>query len=183
MKRAGLHSKRKYKQAYKKLGVTKQVIDHAVKITTDYLKNWTTKEIKRLALQENVPVFLPIGNHGYFIGRFRLNLLEANCYEVLDHNNELIHQFCRKQSAIFYCIARQANKSQIADKLLKIDVNVGKLESDRKYYEIARIKSSKKKDYFKVDLLTARSFDTELKLNEAIQELEKTINIAKYLQV
>lgn len=183
MTRAASHSKRKYKQAYKKLGLTQEQVEQAAQITTKYLKNWTTKEIKRLALQENVPVFLPIGNHGYFIGKFKLNVLEANCYEVLDHNDELINRFCRKLSAMFYCVARQANKSAIADKILEIDSIVGKLESDKKFYEASRLKNRKKKDYFKVDLLAARSLDTELRLQEATQELEKTINIAKYLQV
>lgn len=183
MKQAASRIKRKNKQAYKKLGLTHNEVEQAADLTTQYLKSWTNKEIKRLALQENVPVCLPVGDHGFLVGTHKIEKLGTSCWRVLDHNDILIHDFSRKLSAVFYCFTTQSKKINLADRILNADIKVGKLESDQRFYQNTRLQSTKKKDYFRLDLSTSRSLDTEIRLKYAIEELEKTINIAKYLQV
>lgn len=183
MKQAESRTKKKRNQVYKKLGLTHGQVEQAADLTTQYLKLWTEKELKRLTIDQKLPVCLPNGNHGFLIGKYHMRSIRSNCWRVLDHNEEFVHDFARKLSAVFYCFATQANKIGLADKILNADIRVGKLESEQDFYTYTRQQSLKKKDYFRLDLANSRSVNAGMQLSEAIEELEKTINTAKYLQV
>jgi hypothetical protein len=104
-------------------------------------------------------------------------------WRVLDNNQELVHDFSRKLSAVFYCLTTQLNKLNLARSILTADTAVGKLELDQDYYMYSIKNYAKKQDFFRVDLAKLRYIQAEHELRFANQELEKTINTAKYLKV
>jgi hypothetical protein len=184
MKQAKSHTRKKFKhKPYEKLGFTKQQVNQAAEITTQYLKAWTDRELRYLAINKNIPVCLPIGDHGFLIGRYKLEKLHDNCWRVSDINNCVINDFTSKISAASYAFAEHLNHLNLARSLLKADSVVSKLEIDQYYYQNTIKISLKKQDYFRADLAKLRYLDCNLQLQSARRELEKTINTAKYLKV
>jgi hypothetical protein len=160
-----------------------QRIDFAADVTTQYLKYWTDKELKRLTIDENLPVCLPLGNRGFLIGSYKVLSVGQHCWRVLDRNDELVHDFGRKLSAVFYCLTTQANKLNLARDIMTTDARVSRLEIDQDNYANSRKLNLKKKDYFRADLANMRYINNRYQLHYANEELEKTINTAKYLKV
>lgn len=178
------HTKRKHKpKAYERLGFTQDQIEQAARATTEYLKEWTDRELQDLVLNQKIPVCLPIGDRGFLIGRYRMYPIGKHTWRVLDNNQEFVHDFSRKLSAVFYCLTTQLNKLNLAREILTADTAVGKLELDQDYYMYSIKNYTKKQDFFRVDLAKLRYIQAEHDLGFANQELEKTINTAKYLKV
>ena len=184
MKPGARHTKRKHKpKAYEKLGFTQDQIEQAARATTEYLKEWTDRELQDLVLNQKIPVCLPIGDRGFLIGRYRMYPVGKHTWRVLDNNQEFVHDFSRKLSAVFYCLTTQLNKLNLARSILTADTAVGKLELDQDYYMYSIKNYAKKQDFFRVDLAKLRYIQAQHELVFANQELEKTINTAKYLKV
>jgi hypothetical protein len=184
MKQAASHTKRKHKpKAYERLGFSYGQVEQAARATTEYLKAWTDRELQHLTQEKKIPVCLPIGDHGFLIGRYRMQSIGKHTWRVLDNNQEFVHDFSRKLSAVFYCLTSQLNKLNLAREILTADTAVGKLELDQDYYMYSIKNYAKKQDFFRVDLARLRYIQAQHQLRFANQELEKTINIAKYLKV
>lgn len=184
MKRATHHTRKKSKpKAYEKLGFTRDQIEQAARATTEYLKEWTDRELQHLVLEQKIPVCLPIGDRGFLIGRYQMRPIGNHTWRVLDNNQEFVHDFSRKLSAVFYCLTTQLNKLNLAREILTADTSVGKLELDQDYYMYSIKNYTKKQDFFRVDLAKLRYIQAQHDLRFANQELEKTINTAKYLKV
>lgn len=170
-------------KSYEKLGFSRQQVDLAAEFTTLYLKNWTEQEFKNLTLNQKIPVIWPLGNHGFLVGRKRIEKLNEFTWRVLDSNNDCEFDFSRKISAVFYCLTEQINKINLSREILRADWLVGKLELDVKTYTNTMRKNRKRKDYFRADLAELRLINCQFQLDAAIQELKKTLNTAKYLKV
>lgn len=184
MKQAKSRTKRKHKKMpYERLGFSRGQIEQAAEATTAYLKDWTTKELRNIRLTENVPVCIPIGKHGFLVGKYHVENINGECWRVLDHNQEEVHNFCRKLSAIYYCVANELRMYGLARQLQMSDSLVSKLELDQDYYQHTIKVSLKKQDYFRADVAKLRQINTQYALRPALEELQKTINIAKYLKV
>lgn len=183
MKQGASHIPRKSKQPYEKLGFSRKQIEQAADLTTKYLKDWTDRELQNLVVNEKLPVCLPLGNRGFLIGRYKMLQINKECWRVIDNNDEHLNDFSRKLSAVFYCLTTQLNKLNLAREILVSDMKVSKLEVDQDYYVHTMRTSIKKQDYFRADLAQIRFLQTKHQLKFAIEELEKTINTAKYLKV
>ena len=184
MKQGALHTKRKHKpKAYEKLGFSYNQVEQAAKATTEYLKSWTDRELQHLVQEQKIPVCLPIGDRGFLIGRYKMMQINKECWRVIDNNGENLNDFSRKLSAVFYCLTSQLNKLNLAREILVADTTVSKLEIDQDYYRYTMRVSLKNHDYFRADLAQMRYIQAQHQLRFANQELEKTINIAKYLKV
>ena len=177
-------TKRKFKpKAYEKLGFSYNQVEQAARATTEYLKEWTDRELQHLVLEQKIPVCLPIGDRGFLIGRYQMRPEGKHAWRVLDNNQEFVHDFSRKLSAVFYCLTTQLNKLNLARSILLADTEVGKLEVDQDYYMYSMKNYTKKQDFFRADLAKMRYINAQQQLVFANQELEKTINTAKYLKV
>lgn len=184
MKTGARHTRKKPKpKAYEKLGFTREQVEQAADATTQFLKAWTDRELQDLVLNQKIPVCLPIGDRGFLIGRYRMHLIGKHTWRVTDNNQEFVHDFSRKLSAVFYCLTTQLNKLNLARSILLADTAVGKLELDQDYYMYSIKNYTKKQDFFRVDLAKLRYIQAQYELQYANQELEKTINTAKYLKV
>lgn len=184
MKQGAPYTKRKQKpKGYEKLGFSYGQVEQAAKATTEYLKAWTDRELQHLVQNEKIPVCLPLGDRGFLIGQYQMRTLGNHTWRVLDNNQEFVHDFSRKLSAVFYCLTIQLNKLNLAREILTADAAVGKLEVDQDFYMHSIKNYTKKQDFFRVDLAKLRYIQAQHQLRFANQELEKTINTAKYLKV
>jgi hypothetical protein len=168
---------------YTKLGFTETQIDIAAEATTRYLKEWTNKELQHLVINKNIPVCVPIGTHGFLVGRFKVSQINNNCWQVTDLNGDNKKLFCRKLSAIYFALAEHLKSYNLSYRLYKADSVVNKLETDQDFYRNTMKVNSEKQNYFKADLAKIRYLNAKIMLKFAVDELEKTINIAKYLKV
>ena len=173
----------KKKQPYEKLGLTQTEVETAAKITTEYLKDWTVKESRSIALKENSPICIPSGNKGFLVGRYHMQEITAECFRVVDHNQEFVYDFGHRLSAIFYCYCSHINRINLARCIIESDQRVVKLKQDKDFYANTIKVSAKKQDFFRLDVANMRHAQAQEQLKFAIEELQKTINTAKYLKV
>ena len=141
---------------------------------TEYLKNWTSKELKKFV---NEPVVIPVGKHGFFVGRFRIQGLEKNCWTVEQLDGKHIHNFVTKSNAILYCLKSMQNKADFGY-ILELDRQLGKLDNDIAFYKNT---ISSTKNTFKNTVALNRCIDATLQRRAVLNILKKTLISAKYL--
>lgn len=142
---------------------------------TKYIKNWTEQELKQFRTQ---PVVIPVGDHGFFVGQFRINGVHSTCWTVEKFNGEHVHDFTSKSSAIIYCITEVRQKYEAAQTLLDLDTKLGRLDLDITQYEYTL---SKTQDLVKSTVVLNRCIDAKIQRRQILNNLKKTLNSAKYL--
>lgn len=159
-----------------KLGV--DAVKSLAEAASKYVVEWTTSEARRLLRQELV---ITETARGYQVGKFTVENSGVT-WIVNDQWGALINYFSCKKSAIIWCLLSQTGKLTASQKLLKEDSLVNKLSQDITYYTFGKQRALKNGDYFKADLCDARLTSTALPLSRARDDLEKTLNSAKYLK-
>ena len=146
-----------------------------------YISQWTEQELQTITKNERMPYIWPIEGVGYIIGHYRV-LNNKGSWQVRTRENDLIHAFSEKLSAIFYVLCEVTKRYRLSHNLLLADQTVNKLRNDIVYYEasIKRAKTAKK--YDDVDIWKARLGEAILKLTVANEELRKTLTSAKYIK-
>lgn len=151
-------------------------VENLAELASEYVRHWTREQAQSIAKQELV--IIP-ANWGYQVGK----------YSVREHNqtwlvknvfNEPVNCFTSKRSAITWCILEQSQLFKTSDRLLAQDIKLSKLIQDSANYNYTKQISKKKRDLFSVDVLDARLAETAVLLESAKNELEKTLNSAKY---
>lgn len=147
---------------------------------TDYIKQWTDKELADLHTNRT-PICIPVKG-GYKIGLYNLRTFPNKMCEVWNHNNELVHAFKDKVSAVLYTIYTIKNKHWIADDILRLDREINKNYSDvltmRRFIESAR----KRNEHEHADIREARLHTAETKLTYAqakMQDIHRRAKLAK----
>ena len=141
---------------------------------TEYLKNWTDKELKKFV---NEPVVIPVGKYGFFVGRYRIRRHATNCWTVEQIDGRHIHDFVTKSNAIIYCLKSMQNKADFRD-ILELDRQLGKLDNDIAFYKNT-IECTK--NTFKNTVALNRYIDATLQRRAVLNILKKTLISAKYL--
>jgi hypothetical protein len=149
---------------------------------TDYIKQWTERELGKIQQEQISPVCIPVKN-GYKIGLYTLTVHPNKTCDVYNHCNEFIHRFENKVSAILYTIYTIKHKYYNADDLLLWDKEINKNYIDmlnlRRIIETA----NKNKDYATVDIRTARLEIAETKLTLAREKISNLHKTAKYYKI
>ena len=152
-----------------------------VKAATNYIKQWTTKELGELQRQR-VAVCVSTKT-GYRIGLYTLRVFPSKHTEVWNHNGDLVHVFQEKVSAVLYTIYTIKHNYGIAEQLLNLDTEIHKQNTDiillRRFIESAQ----KKGDYTSADVREARLHTAELKLQQARAQLQVIHRRAKVAKV
>jgi hypothetical protein len=147
-----------------------QQLAQEVKLATDYIKQWTTKELGDLQ-RRRIAVCVPTKT-GYRIGLYTLRVFPNKHTEVWNHNNDLIHVFQDKVSAVLYTIYTIKHNFQLATQILNLDAELNKHYTDilllRRYIESA----CKRGDYGSADVREARLHTSELKLQQVQEQLK-----------
>ena len=157
------------------------VVAHEIKQATDYIKQWTTRELSKLQREDYNPVCIPVDN-GYRIGLYQLHVYNNKTCDVFDPNNKFIHRFEGKISAILYTIYTIKRKYWLAENLLVLDTEINKNYTDmlnlRRAIEIAR----QRQDFAVADIRQSRLDVAEhsLKLaRDRVQQIHRTAKINK----
>lgn len=156
-------------------------IEQASTIATDYLKEWTRKELGKLHSERN-PVCIPTKS-GYKIGLYNLYINPNKTCNLSDPNSELVHTFDNKVNAVLYTIYTIKRRYYVADQIISLDKEINKNYVDtltlRRGIELALAV----KDYNKVDIKQARLEIAQKKLELAREQLSKIHKTAKYNKV
>jgi hypothetical protein len=146
-----------------------------------YISQWTEQELQTISKNERMPYIWPIEGVGYIIGHYRV-LNNKGIWQVRDHDNELLYTFTEKLSAVFYVLCDVTKRYNLARNLRVADERVNRLRNDVVHYEasVKRAKNSKK--YDNLDIWKARLQESNTQLQYANQELQKTLNSAKYIK-
>ena len=155
-----------------------QVTDFAA----DYIKQWTRRELGKLQENQDTSICIPVKN-GYKIGLFNLRVYPNKTCEVFDRNDELVHVFENKISAILYTIYTIKRKYASATELLTLDTQINKNYTDmislRRIIESAR----KTKDYISIDIRQNRLEIAESELAIAREKVAKIHRRAKLAKI
>jgi hypothetical protein len=176
------HTRKKSTTSHKKRPYTVKQLNAVTDLVSDYLTQWTKEESRRLLHTESTPLIISVKN-GYKVGRFNITVNPGQVWTVTDINNEKPIDFAEKRSAVLYCILYQTKNYIQAQNILIKDQTYSKLHTDFLYYEHCIRRAIKRGDMFVVDVTVARYGDTKHKLEVAKNDLQKTLNQAKYIKI
>ncbi len=146
---------------------------------TQYIQNWTKKELKKYI---NKPVVIPHGEYGFFIGPYKVQGITPECWEITSRcDDRFSYIFINKLAAILYCMYSVNQKYNLASELLEIDTKLGRLSTDLKHYEFSLKNAQKKGDSTKHLILLNRYIDAKMQRQTYANILKKTLNSAKYI--
>ena len=149
---------------------------------TDYIKQWTERELGKIHAEEKTPVCIPV-NNGYRIGLYHLHVNPNRTCDVLDHNREFVHRFESKISAILYTIYTIKRQYWTADQILCCDSEINKHYMDVLSLRNSIEKAKQRKDYITVDTIISRLEVAESLLNLARDRILKMHKTAKYYKI
>ena len=149
---------------------------------TDYIKQWTTRELGKIQLGASSPICVPVKN-GYKIGLYQLTVHPNKTCDVHNHNGDFVHRFEGKISAILYAIYTIKRKYYAADEILACDREINKCYTDMLSLRHAVEEARKRKDYVTVDTRLPRLEMAETRLNLARDKISKIHKTAKYNKV
>jgi hypothetical protein len=118
--------------------------------TTDYIKQWTQRELGRIQEDQNTSICIPT-NTGYKIGLYNLRVNPNKTCELFDRNSELVHVFESKISAILYTIYTIKRRYRDADNILRIDTEINKHYTDMLTLRRGIARATLEKDYIALD--------------------------------
>jgi len=162
----------------KSSNITVNDIKAVADAASNYVKHWTKHEAQRLA--KETLVIIP-ASWGLQVGTYAVKDTNQG-WRVENGSGELINNFTSKRSAVAWCIMYQTNRYGISERLLKQDNKLSKLSQDHVNYMYSKQQARKKRDYFAVDVVEARLIESSSHLEVAKNDLEKTLNSAKYLK-
>lgn len=144
----------------------KSQIRNLTNAATDYIKQWTERELGKLHVSEKSPVCIPVKN-GYRIGLYHLHINQNKTCDVLDHNREFVHRFENKISAILYSIYTIKKQYWIADQIVYWNQEINKNYTDMLSLRHGIASARRRKDFFGVDIRMSRLEISETKLTFA----------------
>jgi hypothetical protein len=170
------HTQRKYaKPANKEI----RAVSNAA---TDYIKQWTNRELDRLQKENTSPICIPVKD-GYRVGLYQLIVNPNKTCDLLDHNREFVHRFETKISAILYAIYTIKKQYWTADEILLWDREINKCYTDMISLRNMVEKARQRQDYVTVDTRLPRLEIAEARLNHARDKISKIHKTAKYYKI
>jgi hypothetical protein len=154
----------------------KELRDIVLNLGVAYIKRFTTKELNKF---KNEPVVIPAGNYRFFVGPYVVNGVHKDCWEV-SKDGQYVHNFLSKLNAILYCTSCIRDQYEQSCEIKKWDNRLGNLNNDLIYYARHIKLEQRRGDTEKKEMLTNRYIDAKLQQKNAVANLRKTINSAKY---
>lgn len=160
-----------------------ELLDQMVDMALGYIQHWTHKQVDLLNLRGQLVITTGKQKNEFVIGRYRMLGRNVHRWSVWNHNQDWVHDFYDRRTAVFYCVATQKNQFREAQRLLASDSHLGKLNQDRVFYEHRAAQARREKNWMFYDVLTARLTDTLLRVEYAQEQVEKNLRWAKYLKI
>jgi hypothetical protein len=168
---------RKKKSVDAEVDLLKKEIDH----TVEYIDHWQKRELSLLLLK-NIPILVPLGTNALVVGRFAVKKHD-DFWHTMDTRNDKERKFKFKNSAILYALCDLKGHSELADEIFSYDNQVVKLSNDIEIYKYRHDTASKNKDYWRADYFSILCGSSQYKLEDAVRQLQKSINLAKYYKI
>ena len=153
-----------------------------VDLALDRIKTWTRQEYRRLQSRSNVPLCVEINDKTWTIGYYVIRHQGSHAYSV-ELVNKKVHIFYSRAAAIFYCALTSLQKFQLADRILLADQETARRYEDTEFYRGKLNDKTIKLDEFKKLLYNTRYYESKLRLANARQELEESLETAKYNKI
>jgi hypothetical protein len=151
------------------------------KFDLEKIRRFTEQELERISGgSRELPFCYQIGSD-VLVGHYKVVKIDARCWRVVDKGCDIFDFFSRKD-AIFYCIALHQKETTLADNIKDADTLLGRLEMDALQYRAGYKKAIEKGDEFKEDYYSSRYTNTMDRLEIVKKELQKTLNLAKYIK-
>lgn len=172
------HSRKKHKPADSDVRDLEIVADIAVA----YIKHWAREEAAAALVTNRDPLIIPAGN-GYRVGRFSVEHLPNNTWQVQNRVGENVCVFLWKSAAVAYCMLEHLGRFQQAREIRILDSRMLKLSTDLAFYKKSIENSVRKKDVVKTEFVWNRYLQAQAQFNSAKNNLEKSLKSTKYLKV
>ena len=146
------------------------------------IRRFTQDELARIAdVPSELPFCYQIGTD-VLVGRYRVVKINAECWRVMEQNQQLFDFFNRKD-AIFYCIALHKEKLQLAQDIRDCDSLLNRLEFDAALYRQRYKKAQVNNDSWGEEYFSTRYQEVMQRIETTKKELTKSLNLAKYIKV
>ena len=161
-----------------------QIIEQGITATVEYVNRWKERELFAMALNptKELPVCVPISKNAYLIGKFGVRKTRQG-WVAKDSGNENEFHFCKRANAVVFTLCEQTGHRKIAREIQKHDADITKLTDDLNVYNTRKLSALNKKDYWRYDYFTIKAQSVEFKLEEAKNQLEKSMKLAKYFKI
>jgi hypothetical protein len=149
---------------------------------TDYVKAWTEREFKTLHEIRDTSICVPTSD-GYRIGLYRLRVHKNKTCSVYDRNENFVHTFETKVSAVIYTIYNIKHRFTLADELLSLDREINRNYTDTLVLKRGIEYARKHHDYVSMDIKQARLQEAELLLTKSKDKVSTMLATAKARKV
>ena len=161
---------------------TRKNVDENILGFVNLVKNFTYKELYSILRTSDGSLVYTSDDKEYFVGRYVISRINS-VWRVQTHLGDIQHEFLSKTAAIFYAMALMKTRLNLATQLAKADYSVLVNKAQLELHSQMLKSALKKNDSFKSELLAAKHSDSKYKYTMAKEELEKTLNMAKYLKL
>lgn len=159
-------------------------IENLVKRAVDYLRQWTGHELETIitqSLKDSRPIIAEIGKQVYLVGHYCIRQVDNKWWQVIyRYSDNDGHYFANRTAAVCYAVCQQTGKLVLADRILKLDQDVGRFLIKTDFFKARFYQAQQKNNLAKVDLFKNRYFEAKIRLTEAQHQLEKSLKSAKY---
>lgn len=146
------------------------------------LRRFTQTELIKLSESKTeLPFCYQVGTD-VLVGKNRVVKIHDKCWRVLDQDIQIFDFFSRKD-AIFYCVALHQKQLTLADEIKNQDSLLNKLEFEATLYRLRYKKAQAKGDDWAEEYYSNRYKETQHRIETIKKELQKSLNLAKYIKV
>ena len=180
MAKSPTRKKSKAKATPEHLAQVRQGIEKAV----NYINDWKKRELHSMAMNQRtaIPICVPISKTAYLVGRFGVKKI-GSVWQVTDSRDMKELLFGQRSTAVAYTLCTQTGHIKLARQLMEHDAAVARLTEQLTAYSHKRICAQRKKDYWRMDHFDIMSATAEFQLEDAKNQLEKTLHLAKYFKI
>jgi hypothetical protein len=144
------------------------------------IRRFTETELAKLANNE-LPLCYQMGTD-VLVGASKVVKIDEYTWRVFYQGRQIFDFFNRKD-AIFYCIAVHQKQHKLAKDIQTQDTALNKLEFEASLYRHRYKRANETNDEWGAEYFSNRYTETMHKLAQVKKELQKTLNLAKYIKV
>ena len=144
------------------------------------IARFATVELARLA-KSALPFCYQLGPSVLIVGRYRVIKVDDSHWTVESEYGT--QEFYYRKHAIFYCVALHTNHAIEAQRIVKQDEQLHRLESDAVVFRYQYKSANDRNDEWKSSLFSIRYEETMYKIALTKQDLAENQNLAKYLKL
>lgn len=152
----------------------------SIEFDLEKIRRFTETELAKLADAE-LPFCYQVGND-ILVGKSKVVKIDDRCWRVFEGDQQIFDFFSRKD-AIFYCIAVHQKQDKLANDIKNSDSLLNRLEFEAILYRHRYKKANEKGDDWGAEYYSNRYMETQHRLDQVKKELQKTLNLAKYIKV